>query len=402
MRSSHGCDSIDSLSLRIHKTYNIQDDTLNICAKEIPYTWRGLDNSTETGDYVWGGQTVDGYDSVHHVHINVWKQVYDTIQATICEGDSIRWGLTKNNTPRFLYTQGLYNDTLNSSYGCDSIIVMSLHVYPRYFNDSTKHIADIDTPYVWIHKQDGIEIARDSLYAAGRYGYRYESSLGCDSIDSLTLVIHPTYLFKDTITICYDETPYTWYNADQTQIFQEGIYETGTYIKRLQTHDLYDSTYVRYIRVLPVIHDTIRHAMCEGTDYLFNGVRYTEGGTYTDTLVSKYGCDSIVTLILTVNKSVIVRIPADIYEGESYMFYGQPYTASGTYRHYGHTPEGCDSIAELFLTVHPQVDTVVTICQSELPYTWVHKWSGQERLLYAPGIYRDDTTVVNGKRTFYT
>ena len=142
--------------------------------------------------------------------------------------------------------------------------------------------------------------------------------------------------------------------------------------------------------------------MCEGTDYLFNGVRYSEGGSYTDTLVSYYGCDSIVTLILTVNKPVYVRIPADIYEGESYLFYGQPYTTSGTYRHYSLTPEGCDSIAELFLTVHPQIDTTVTICKSELPYTWVHKWSGQERLLYSPGIYRDDTTVVNDQRTFYT
>ncbi len=401
-KSQFGCDSIDSLHLFIHKTYHIHDDTINICYSETPFTWRELNNITETGNYENRRQTTEGYDSIYYVHINVWKQIYDTIQASICEGDSMRWGLTKTNKPRFVYNAGLYNDTLVSSRGCDSILVLNLNIFPRYFNDSTKHIADVDTPYVWIHRQGGQEIARDSLYAAGRYGYRYESSFGCDSIDSLTLVIHPTYLFKDTVTICYDQTPYTWYNADQTQIFQEGIYETGTYIKRLQTHDLYDSTYVRYVRVIPVIHDTIRHAMCEGTDYLFNGVRYSEGGSYTDTLVSYYGCDSIVTLILTVNKPVYVRIPADIYEGESYLFYGQPYTTSGTYRHYSLTPEGCDSIAELFLTVHPQIDTTVTICKSELPYTWVHKWSGQERLLYSPGIYRDDTTVVNDQRTFYT
>ncbi len=401
-KSQFGCDSIDSLHLFIHKTYHIQDDTINICYSETPFIWRELNNITETGDYENRRQTTEGYDSIYYVHINVWKQVYDTIQASICEGDSMRWGLTKMNQPRFVYNAGLYNDTLVSSRGCDSILVLSLNIFPRYFNDSTKHIADVDTPYVWIHMQNGHEVARDSLYAAGRYGFRYESAFGCDSIDSLTLVIHPTYLFKDTVTICYDQTPYTWYNADQTEIFQESIYETGTYIKRLQTHDLYDSTYVRYVRVIPVIHDTIRHAMCEGTDYLFNGVRYTEGGSYTDTLVSNYGCDSIVTLILTVNKSVYVRIPADIYEGETYMFYGQPYTTSGTYRHYSLTPEGCDSVAELFLTVHPQIDTIVTICKSELPYTWVHKWSGQERLLYSPGIYRDDTTVVNDQRTFYT
>ena len=414
MPTLHGCDSTIVLNFTVHQTHVFRD-TITVCApvnRTLSHIWDFEPNYEQfftvpdhDVDTTYEDTLVTRIinDSIYHLYVHYHVEDSTIINATICEGDSLRFGLSRLNMPRFLKTPGTYRDTLvRHDNSCDSIIVLRLNVYPRYLNDSTKHIADVDTPFVWIHKLDGQEIARDSLYAAGRYGYRHESSFGCDSIDSLTLVIHPTYLFKDTVTICYDQTPYTWYNADQTEIFQEGIYETGTYIKRLQTHDLYDSTYVRYVRVIPVIHDTIRHAMCEGTDYLFNGVRYTEGGTYTDTLVSNYGCDSIVTLILTVNKSVYVRIPADIYEGETYMFYGQPYTTSGTYRHYSLTPEGCDSIAELFLTVHPQIDTIVTICKSELPYTWVHKWSGQERLLYSPGIYRDDTTVVNDQRTFYT
>ena len=400
--SQYGCDSIDSLHLFIHQTYQIADDTINICANEVPFTWRGLDNITATGDYIYGEQTIEGYDSIHTVHINVWKQVYDTITAFICEGDSMRWGLTKANQPRYVHLNGLYNDTLTSVHGCDSIIVLRLNVYPRYMKDTTVHIADVDTPYVWKHYRSGTLIDTDSLYAEGRYGYRFPTQFGCDSIDSLTLIIHPTYEFHDTVTICYNETPYTWYNADSSEVFKNDIYTTGTYYKYLQTKDLYDSIYVRYVRVIPVITDTVRHSMCEGSEYSFNGVRYTKGGTYTDTLRSNLGCDSIVTLLLTVNKPVYIHIPVDIYEGESYMFYGQPYTTSGTYRHSAVTPEGCDSITELFLTVHPQVDTIVTLCTSELPYMWVNKWSGEQKPLYTAGTYRDDTTYVNGKRTFYT
>ena len=400
--SQYGCDSIDSLHLFIHQTYRIADDTINICANEVPFTWRGLDNITATGDYIYGEQTIEGYDSIHTVHINVWKQVYDTITAFICEGDSMRWGLTKANQPRYVYLNGLYNDTLTSVHGCDSIIVLRLNVYPRYMKDTTVHIADVDTPYIWKHYRSGTLIDTDSLYAEGRYGYRFPTQFGCDSIDSLTLIIHPTYEFHDTVTICYNETPYTWYNADSSEVFKNDIYTTGTYYKYLQTKDLYDSIYVRYVRVIPVITDTVRHSMCEGSEYSFNGVRYTKGGTYTDTLRSSLGCDSIVTLLLTVNKPVYIHVPVDIYEGESYMFYGQPYTTSGTYRHSAVTPEGCDSITELFLTVHPQVDTIVTLCTSELPYMWVNKWSGEQKPLYTAGTYRDDTTYVNGKRTFYT
>ena len=400
--SAFSCDSIDSLHLFIHKTYYITEDTINICQNETPYTWHELTNITTTGDYENRRKTTEGYDSIYYVHINVWKQVYDTITASICEGDSMRWGLTKANQPRFLYTSGIYNDTLTSIHGCDSIITLRLNVYPRYFKDTTVHIADVDTPYVWKHYRSGALIQTDSLYAAGRYGYRFPTQYGCDSIDSLTLVIHPTYEFHDTVTICYNETPYTWYNADSSEVFKNDIYTTGTYYKYLQTKDLYDSIYVRYVRVIPVITDTVRHSMCEGSEYSFNGVRYTKGGTYTDTLRSSLGCDSIVTLLLTVNKPVYIHIPVDIYEGDSYEFYGDTYTTSGTYRHTALTPEGCDSITELILTVHPQVDTIVTICKNDLPYIWTNKWSGEQKPLYTAGTYRDDTTIVNGKRTFYT
>ena len=400
--SAFSCDSIDSLHLFIHKTYYITEDTINICQNETPYTWHELTNITTSGNYENRRKTTEGYDSIYYVHINVWKQVYDTITASICEGDSMRWGLTKANQPRYIYNAGLYNDTLTSIHGCDSIIVLRLNIYPRYFKDTTVHIADVDTPYVWKHYQSGTLIDTDSLYADGRYGYRFPTQFGCDSIDSLTLIIHPTYEFHDTVTICYNETPYTWYNADSSEVFKNDIYTTGTYYKYLQTKDLYDSIYVRYVRVMPVITDTVRHSMCEGSEYSFNGVRYTKGGTYTDTLRSSLGCDSIVTLLLTVNKPVYIHIPVDIYEGESYMFYGQPYTTSGTYRHSAVTPEGCDSITELFLTVHPLVDTIVTICKNDLPYIWTNKWSGEQKPLYTAGTYRDDTTYVNGKRTFYT
>ena len=393
-QSDYSCDSIDSLSLRVHITYLFRD-TVQICQSETPYTWYDKQDIYETGEYIKHFQTHDGYDSTYVRYVKVMPVTYDTIEATICEGDSLRFGLSKQNKPRFLYNAGTYTDTLVNSFNCDSIVTLRLNIYPKHYEHHQVDIADTDTPYVWPHYQDGHLLDSDTLYAAGEYVYHFQSSHGCDSIDSLSLRVHTTYLFRDTVTICSDQTPYTWYD-------KQDIYETGEYIKHFQTHDGYDSTYVRYVQVLPVIHDTIRHAMCEGTDYLFNGKRYTEAGSYTDTLVSMHGCDSIVTLVLTVNKSVYLRIPADIYEGEHYTFYGVDYTTSGTYRHYGQTAEGCDSIAELFLTVHPQIDTTVIICKNELPYTMTNRWSGETKTLYQAGIYRDDTTYVNGQRTFFT
>ena len=305
----------------------------------------------------------------------------------------MRFGLSKLNQPRFIYNAGIYNDTLTNVHGCDSIIVLRLNVYPRHFNDSIRHIADIDTPYVWIHRQGGKEIARDSLYNAGDYEYIYKSQFGCDSIDSLHLFIHQTYqIYDDTITICRKETPYTWRGL-------ENITTSGDYKWGAQTADGYDSIHYVYIRVLEPILDTVRHEMCEGSTFEFKNMKLTEAGIYRDTLVRQNGCDSIVTLILTVNKPYYHVIRETILEGQYYVFFGDTIRKTGNAIYTSRTPQGCDSTTILELTVHPLIDTVVTMCYNDLPYIWTKK-NGQTVALYKEGTYRNDTTI-NGEHYFY-
>ena len=405
MPSIYGCDSIDSLSLTVHQTHVFRD-TIDVCAQANTtqkYQWEtGYVQTFQVPDedqdihYFDTLQTRIKFDSIYDLLVHYHLTTIEYRDANLCYGDSMLFGLSKHHLPRYISKTGVYNDTLTRvTNGCDSIIVMRLNVFPRYFTADTKNISIADTPYVWHHIQGSDTIARDTLRATGGYTFHFTNSYGCDSIDSLSLTIHQTYLYRDTVTICQDQTPYSWEGI-------KDIYRTGEYVKYLQTHDGYDSTHVRFVRVLPVPHDTIRHAMCEGAEYLFNGRLLTEGGTYEDTLASHMGCDSIVTLLLKVNKPYYHNIPIDIYEGDSYTFYGETYTTSGTYRHSSLTPEGCDSVTELCLTVHPLIDTVVTICKAALPYHWINKWSGKDTPLYAAGTYRDDTTYVNGKRTFYT
>ena len=404
--NEYGCDSIDSLHLFIHQAY-LYRDTIQICSSETPYTWGTKTDIYHTGEYIQYFRTHDDQaDSTHVRYIKVMPVEHDSITMTICEGDSVRFGLTNDHQPRWLYHNGIYNDTLTTRHGCDSIITLSLNVFPRHYNDTTIHIADVDTPYVWIHMQGGHEIARDSLYAEGRYGYSFHSEYGCDSIDSVRLVVHPTYLFKDTITICTSETPYTWYNVDangDSTLFQKAIYETGQYIKNLQTHDGYDSTYMRFINVLPVKRTEIHDSICEGENnfYVFKGMHLNESGIYTDTMTASNGCDSIVTLNLTVNKPYYSFREEHIVEGQTLVAYGHTFTTDTVYTQKGVTPNGCDSTTVLKVVVHPLIDTTVYVCSYDLPYQWINKWNGQVTELYAAGLYRNDTTYVNGQQMFY-
>ena len=96
----------------------------------------------------------------------------------------------------------------------------------------------------------------------------------------------------------------------------------------------------------------------------------TESGDYTDVLTNAAGCDSVVTLHLTIN------VPT---EGDttatacgSYSWHGYTnLTESGDYTDVLTNVAGCDSVVILHLTVnHPTVTVPfeVTICESELPY----------------------------------
>lgn len=116
------------------------------------------------------------------------------------------------------------------------------------------------------------------------------------------------------------------------------------------------------------VNDTV--AACN--QYEWNGKVYTESGIYKDTLLSILGCDSIVTLYLTVNKSVTNEISITACDHYTWSN-GVTYTTSGVYYDSLHTIHGCDSIEVLNLTILPEAVTEVdtlTICASDLPYDW--------------------------------
>src|SRR4030095_1158394 len=107
--------------------------------------------------------------------------------------------------------------------------------------------------------------------------------------------------------------------------------------------------------------------------YTWNGTPYTAAGTYTFTTKNAAGCDSVVTLVLTVSKSTTSSTPVTVCQAQlPYTWNGTPYTAAGTYTFTTKNAAGCDSVATLVLTVSQGTtsSTPVTVCQAQLPYTW--------------------------------
>ncbi len=107
------------------------------------------------------------------------------------------------------------------------------------------------------------------------------------------------------------------------------------------------------ISVLSVQRTTNQQTICQGDVYTINGKKYSSSGIYIDTLLSKNGCDSIVTTQLKVNEPSAFKEVKHICEGGSY----KGYSKTGVYTQKHLNKVGCDSIYSLDLTVHTS-DTI--------------------------------------------
>lgn len=100
-------------------------------------------------------------------------------------------------------------------------------------------------------------------------------------------------------------------------------------------------------------------SICEGTSYTENGFNVSEAGTYTQVLQSTSGCDSVVTLTLSVNPIQNTALSASICQGEVYTENGFDVSEAGVYTRVLQSASGCDSVVTLTLSVNPVYSTVV-------------------------------------------
>jgi hypothetical protein len=116
---------------------------------------------------------------------------------------------------------------------------------------------------------------------------------------------------------------------------------------------------------------------CES--YTWYGQTYTQSGTFTHTVPSGAGCDSVLYLNLTIFNNVsgptIQQTACD-----SYTWNGQTYFQSGTYTHLESSQQGCDSTVTLSLTINSAPSNVqvglnqgtfTVTAQNASTYTWL-------------------------------
>ncbi|MES2619646.1 MAG: T9SS type A sorting domain-containing protein [Bacteroidota bacterium] len=142
---------------------------------------------------------------------------------------------------------------------------------------------------------------------------------------------------------------YSWNNSDTGQCIT-GL-TAGSY--DVTVADVIGCTVNGSVNIIEpsAIATSLNAVICPDTSYSFNGQVIHQQGIYTDTLIAANGCDSVVTLQLEVNSAFNIHLGDTICQGDSYLFNGQNLTSAGVYEDTLVSEEGCDSIVTLNLTV---------------------------------------------------
>ena len=326
-------------------TPTIGDDYMSICDNELPYTWQGV-TFTEAGVQMLTLQTPQGNDSIVMLHLTVYPTQTGHDYMTVCPNalPYIWQGVTFTGA-------GTQSITLHTIHGCDSIVTLHLTVSDNIETEFWQQVCD---SYTW----------NGTTYStSGNYTQTFTSSHGCDSIVTLHLTISDDIQTEFSREVCES---FTWNGTTYSA--------SGNYTQTFTSVQGCDSIVTLHLTVYHTQTGDDYMTICENElPYIWQGVVFTAAGTRTVTLQTAHGCDSIVTLHLTVNQSQTGNDYLEICENElPYTWQGVTFTTAETHTVTLPSAQGCDSIVTLHLTVNPTQtsDDYLTVTENELPYTW--------------------------------
>lgn len=326
---------------------------------------------SQPGFYLDTVYAQNGCDSIRFsVNVLLAESENESYIEQICFGDSFTvHGFSYNET-------GFYMDTLISSSGCDSIqFTLNLSI----LGDSLL-MENFDTV---VCEGEVFEIYGNAYTQAGFYRDTIQSSEGCDSlVYDLNLSIDTAVDESYSFTICSGES-----------ILLHGFTYTqsGIYIDTLLAQSGCDS--IRFVLDLDVLSPSIERyteQICSGETFQLHGSSYNQTGLFRDTIENTLACDSLIyTIELLVQAVHNVIVDTTICPEENINFANQLLNTPGSYTELFNSQYGCDSSVTLNLSVYEEInfdsyaDTAICTGQNlelDLSYTraLAYEWNTGE------------------------
>ena len=366
-KNTNGCDSLITLNVSINNLPIVSYKDTLICQGDYILFNNQIINSA--GIYSDTIHNTAGCDTVIILNVKINPQSAAIQNETICEGESF---VFRN---QILTKQGIYYDTLLNHLQCDSIVILYLTV-----TNQPKFIS-LDTS---ICQGDFILFNNQIINSTGIYLDTLYNTIGCDTIIALQLKINPSNNLTINKTIC---------EGDSVNFNNQIIYNAGDYTEKLKNNFGCDSIITLHLQTTnQSFLITIDSTICPGESIVFNQQIIQNNGIYKDTIKSPFLCDTIITLNVHINNTPIqILKDTSICQGEIIIFNNQNIIAEGVYKDTISHLIGCDTIITLKVSIkqHHNITTNQTICLGDSIIF-------NNQVLYNSGTYTANLTNVFG------
>ena len=366
---------------------------------ESAYTWN-TQTYIKSGDYQQVFQTVDGCDSIVTLHLtitqpttqlyyvagngrdgNPWcDELFWKADGSLLQNGSITFRDVPAGSYEFKVTAGAWNSCGNGEWGfgtvsklCSSenvfnggvdecgnvklLTSITQDITINFDGDSICVLGKFDDPSIVTVTEYTVvgaaELLGESWDLNASENNMTEIDPGVYRLKKQFIVLEAGKDYQYKVVGNHDYAAYQIPNAMENNILtvaQNGEYHVTFILDRnanpnTLTHEVIASS--------AAICSDKYYEFWETTDYSYewNGEIYTKSGIYTQTIPMAGGCDSIVTLHLTISTpcSTSFNSIEEVVLGTSYEIGGETFTESGYYEIYLKDVNGCDSIITLFL-----------------------------------------------------
>ena len=317
-----------------------------------------------------------GNYSVWHLDLEIDANDVIYLAATECDTSSVFYPLgPSNNTSVMRYVNSNWQYVGNQFFSNGFTTYNSL----KFDNANNPYIA-------FKENNNGASVMNfNNIYSntnciwvdtSGNYYLTVTDSLGCTATDSVYVFLNIPVSGSSSVSAC---DTYTW--EGQT------ITSSGNLIHTYQNAAGCDSVHTLSVTINSSVISTSNPFICSGNSIVVGNSTYSITGIYVDSLSTVLGCDSIITTNLTVwgaTGSTTTESACD-----SFDWNGNTYNSSGTYTFTTTNVNGCDSIATLELTIFGATSSTIieSACDS-------YDWNGNT--YNSSGTYTFITTNANG------
>lgn len=281
--SVSNCDSIIVTTLTLLPAYNLAENVF--ACENSTYTYPDGFSETITASTAHTSNllSVSNCDSIIVTNVTMTSNFTATENITACENSQVTY---PDGVVETILLNSSHTSSLLSVAGCDSIIITNVTMLlPTTF---AQNIGACENS-TFIFPDGSSQVITSTIQQSSIL----TGANGCDSTVVTNVTMFPSYNLTDSVTACENST-YSYPDG-----FTEVVTANTSHTSVFQISGLCDSTITTNVTMIPSTTATDTQTACATFTWIDGNTYTASNSVATHTLTNAAGCDSIVTLDLT-------------------------------------------------------------------------------------------------------